>query len=131
MSKIVIETEEQLVSEVERACNSGQTHCLVQFSAPWCERCPAFTEAVQQQTTKHKFHWLYALLPEAEDLKEVYEITKLPAVVLLHCTQKEESDEAIQMPASLLVEQSVSPARLNDLLSKHCDHVPLAFDDDF
>jgi hypothetical protein len=131
MSKMKVQTEEELLSAVEEAAKRGQTHCLVQFSAPWCERCPAFTEAVEQQTTKHKFEWLYAGLPEAEDLKEVYEIAKLPAIALLHCIDKKESNEAIQMPAALLVEQSVSPTRLNELLSKHCDHVPLAFDDDF
>ncbi len=131
MSKLGVNTEEELISMVEEAAKRGQTHSLVQFSAPWCERCPAFTEAVEQQSTKYQFEWLYALLPEAEDLKEVYEIAKLPAVVLLHCTQKEASNQAIQMPAPLLVEQSVSPARLGVLLAQHCKHVPLAFDEDF
>jgi len=131
MQKIAVDTEEALLVKVQEAAKRGHTHCLVQFSAPWCERCPAFTQAVEQQRFKYQFEWLYALLPEAEDLKEVYEIARLPAVVLLHCTEKESSNQAIEMPASLLVEQSVSPERLTQVLSEHCKHVPLAFDDDF
>jgi len=61
----------------------------------------------------------------------VYKIAKLPAVVLLHCSQKEPSNQAIEMAATLLVDQSVSAERLVEVLSKHCNHVPLAFDDDF
>ena len=131
MQYAIVDTEEELLSKVQAAADRGHKHCLVQFSAPWCQRCPAFTEAVKKESEKFKFEWVYALLPEAEDLKEAYQITKLPAIVLLHCTEKDESKVAIQMPKQLAVEQAVSPERLEEILSLQCDRVALAFNDDF
>lgn len=118
-----------LTSQVYEASKEGHTHHLVQFSAPWCQRCPEFTKCVEQLEQKFKFSWHYALLPEAEELKETYEIAKLPAIILLE--NKTLMQTADKLPKPSIKHQATSPQMLQDIVSKYCPHVQMTFDDDF
>lgn len=85
---------------------------VVQFSAPWCTRCPTFTEAMRQLKRDYQFIWVYAELPDAEELKEEFEITKLPALVLLS------KDHETHKQVALL--QSSTPQDASKAVLEHC-----------
>lgn len=92
------------VEELEQARNdpsgpngpNGPEIVLMQISAPWCERCPAFTACVSELMESHRFRWVQAELPEAAELQEHYEIHQLPAFVLGTA-----EDEIVEQGASL------------------------------
>ena len=73
------------VDEYVRECNSRANGQLVvlQFSAPWCVRCPPFQMVVEKMQPQYKFKWLHAELPDGQELQERFGVTKLPAVVLV------------------------------------------------
>ena len=54
---------------------------LLVLKAAWCERCPAFGEAVAELATKYQFDYYYTDAADTE-LVEHYAVTKLPAFVL-------------------------------------------------
>ena len=80
--------------------SEGEVITLLQFSAPWCERCPSFTRKVESLSSKYKFRWLHATLPDAEELQEHFQIRMLPAFVLGR-------GEAVQGASEQAVEKAV------------------------
>jgi len=129
---VLVTTEESLVQKLVDSRSDGVKHCLIQFSAPWCQRCPAFTKAIEGRLDKYKFAWLLAELPEAEELKETYAIAKLPAIVVLSTfSTSSDADNLVDFAKSLAVHQAASESTLEESLSQHWERCPLAFDEDF
>lgn len=126
---VLVDTENSLAQKLAESRSDGVKHCLIQFSAPWCQRCPAFTKAIEGRIAKYKFAWLLAELPEAEELKETYAIAKLPAIVVLSTSS--EADDLVNLAKPLAVHQAASESTLEESLSQHCERCPLAFDEDF
>jgi thiol:disulfide interchange protein len=71
------------VKDLERARGreGDTTTTLLVFKDSWCERCPAFEEAVADLATKYTFDYYYADAADTE-LTEHYKIVALPAYVL-------------------------------------------------
>ena len=60
----------------------SDTPLVVQFSAPWCRRSPAFTDAVRRLGDECHFLWACAQIPEAAELVVRYGIRNLPAIAV-------------------------------------------------
>lgn len=56
---------------------------LLQLGASWCERCPAMHEAIAEMKADFQFKWVYSDAADTE-LTEHFEISKLPAVVMIN-----------------------------------------------
>tara|TARA_Y100000748_G_scaffold283492_1_gene264578 strand:- start:713 stop:1051 length:339 start_codon:yes stop_codon:yes gene_type:complete len=92
---------------------------VVQFTAPWCQRCAPFKDAIAKAHTTWQFGWLMATLPEAEELQERFGIKQLPAIVVL---------SADDDPRTLAVLQGTTADSAIKVLQQHCVMVT---DDDF
>ena len=95
---------------------------IIQFSAPWCARCPSFTKIMQQLKQEYTFAWYYAELPEADELKEEFEIVRLPALVILSGKNG--------VYRTIDVQQSLSVITAQELVKQHCPKL-LVLDADF
>lgn len=69
---------------------------LLVVKAQWCERCPAFGEAVADLASTYQFDCYYTDAADTE-LTEHHTISKLPAYVL-HTTP--ESEPTVQSPST-------------------------------
>ena len=78
---------------------------------------------MQHLNNDHTFEWIYVDLSlDAEELKEEFEITQLPALVLLS------TDGSTR--TQLATKQSATPQDADDLITKHCTR-SLVLDADF
>ncbi len=96
---------------------------MIQFSAPWCARCPSFTKTMQQLKQEYTFAWYYAELPDADELKEEFEIVCLPALVIL----KDDQNGGYR---TIDIQQSLSVETAQALVNQHCSKL-LVLDADF
>ena len=71
------------VDELKALLDFSNQPVLLQFSSHECPRCPAFAKAVAAQGENYEFDHRLALVSEAPELIKEYEVSKLPAFVLL------------------------------------------------
>ena len=63
--------------------DSKQNITLLQFSSDRCPRCEPFTEAVTALQRHFAFSHVMCTVTESEELVEAFEVSKLPAFVIL------------------------------------------------
>lgn len=78
---LVVDTVEEYETAVESQAGKGKP-LLIQFTAEWCPRCPAFGDAIKALTAEYQFQWAVSDAAEPE-LVEHFEIKQLPAYVLV------------------------------------------------
>ena len=112
---------EEAFDEQMRQIKSGavQRSVLVQFSAPWCRRCPPITSDIQSLTMRREFEWIYVNVADTRFAVERFELSQLPAVVIY----------ANALSDEYVVHQGVTVQQL-DQLTAHCPS-KLVFDEDF
>jgi hypothetical protein len=98
------------VEEVEaaRAATARGRPLLLVVKAAWCERCPAFGEAVEQLATMYDFDRCYTDANDTE-LAEHHEIAMLPAFVLYTAPD-----------AAPIVRAAATPAQVTESVRGHC-----------
>lgn len=117
--KIAVCTKDALMASLD-----SKTINIVQFSAPWCTRCPAFTEAMIKLKQQFTFSWLYIDLSVegTDELKEEFAITRLPAIVVLRYDGTEATP--------ICTKQSVGEEDASACINEHCVR-SLVLDADF
>ena len=89
-----VKTVEEM--DAARAAMQPDRPLLLVVKAQWCERCPAFGEAVADLASAYHFDYYYTDAADTE-LTEHHTISKLPAYVL-HTAP--ESEPTVQSPAT-------------------------------
>ena len=80
-ARLLVDTTEEFEKVVE--CHLAiKRPLLIQITAEWCHRCPAFGEAIRSLTSEYQF--THAVNDAAEpELIERFEIKQLPAYVFV------------------------------------------------
>ena len=79
-----IKDEDELIDFVTRKHSENKRKTVVQFSAPWCQRCPTASKIMEDMYNDENYSFNFAKVNTSEerDIIESYEITKLPAVII-------------------------------------------------
>lgn len=78
---LTVDTVEEYEKAIE-TCAEENKALLIQFTAEWCPRCPAFGNAIKALTAEYQFRWAVSDAAEPE-VVEHFEIKQLPAYVLV------------------------------------------------
>ena len=96
-----VTTPEDLEAVIERQ----DSPVLVQFGSHSCPRCKPFTETVEALKTDFAFEHLMVTVTDCPELVEQFNVTKLPAFVVL--TRVDSKGELVQAASPEKVQSAV------------------------
>jgi thiol-disulfide isomerase/thioredoxin len=99
---------------------------LIQLTSPKCTRCVPFSQFVQRERARRSFHWAKINVFDNRDIVEAFEVTTLPAFVIVPRGHTGE----LTKDSSVTYAQNSSVETLAIALDAHCP-CEVKLDEDF
>ena len=101
------------IQTIDDIGNDDGTIKILQLSSPTCVKCPAVTDELKHLNDTFEFTWLHCNVHECPDVSEHFEVTKLPAIVVIEADKTSVHQQIRPFEIAVLL-RNLAPVKLID-----------------